>query len=57
MKRFVFGLLLGLILGSVATVTAQFANGYLFGWEVTKNGTLICYDPYIWQNLKEIECE
>lgn len=57
MKRFVFGLLLGLLLGAVATVTAQFSNGYLNGWDVTKGGVIICQDPYVYANAREIECE
>ena len=57
MKRFVLGLLLGLILGSVTTVTAQLVGGYLHGWEVTKGGSVVCFDPYVYTSVKEIECE
>ena len=54
MKRFVAGLLLGLTLGGAAVV---WADGYMFGWEVTKDGRTICEDPYIWRATKEIECD
>ena len=57
MKRFVFGLLLGLLLGSVATVTAQLSEGYLNNWDVVRRGQILCKDPYVWPSLREIECE
>lgn len=57
MKRFVFGFLLGLFLGSVALVTAHVPQGYLSNWAVTKGGRIVCLDPYIWPSSREIECE
>jgi len=56
MKRFVVGVLVGLILGS-AVATAHFSLGYLNGWDVVKDGYVICSDPYIYPNVREIECE
>ena len=57
MKRFVFGLLLGLLLGSVATATAHLSQGYLHGWRVVRGGSILCRELYVQPNVKEIECE
>jgi len=57
MRRFVFGLIVGLLLGSVVTATAQLAQGYLNNWDVVQGGVVICQDPYVWPSLREIECE
>ncbi len=57
MKRFMVGFLLGLFFGSVATVAAHLSSGYLNNWDVVRDGDVICRDPYIWQELREIECE
>lgn len=59
MKKFIFGLVLGLILGAVAVSWAARivgGNGYLIGWSVTLDGDEICSDPFIWVSIKEIEC-
>lgn len=55
MKKFVTGLVMGLTLG--ATVTASAATGYMMGWTVSINGHEICSDPFVWSNLREIECD
>ena len=64
MKRFVVGLLLGLLLGSVVTVTAShLSQGYLIGWDVVRVSRggqtlgIICSDPYVAPSVREIECE
>ena len=57
MKRFVFGLLLGLLLGSVATATAHLSQGYLHGWRVVRGGSILCRELYVQPAVKEIECE
>lgn len=60
MKKFSFGFVMGLLLGAVAPVTAATlvgGTGYLSGWTVTKNGTEICYMPYVWASIREIECD
>jgi len=54
MKRLVLGIIIGLILGSVTSVIA---DGFAFNWTVTKNGRVICEDPWIWKSTKEIECD
>jgi len=60
MKKFWFGLALGLIVGaSTSSVAAQLVgnNGYLMGWDVQVNGETVCSDPFIWTGTKEIECD
>lgn len=53
MKKFIIGLILGLSLSAISSL----ADGFMFGWEVTKKGRVICHDPYFWRDLKEIECD
>jgi hypothetical protein len=60
MRKYLVGFAMGVALGTVAPVAA--ANivgntGYLSGWTVTKNGREICYMPYVWTSVKEIECD
>jgi hypothetical protein len=53
MKKFIFGLVLGVMLSS----TAAYA-GYMFGWTVTIHtdiGDVTCDDPYM--SGKELECD
>jgi len=60
MKRFSTGFVMGLLLGAVAPVTAATlvgGTGYLSGWTVTKDGDEICYMPYVWASIREIECD
>jgi hypothetical protein len=60
MKRFVAGLLLGLLLGFTGSAFAARMvgdNGYLIGWTVTVGGEEICADPYVWVSTREIECD
>lgn len=60
MKNFLLGLLCGGLLTTAAMVTAAQVvgeNGYLNGWEVTKDGEEICSSPYIWKATREIECD
>lgn len=60
MKNFSFGLAFGLLLGAAAPVAAAAivgSTGYLSGWTVTKNGDEVCYMPYVWTSIKEIECD
>jgi hypothetical protein len=60
MKKFIAGFLAGL---ATALAISAFAakmvgnNGYLSGWEVTKDGEEICSDPYVWVSTREIECD
>jgi hypothetical protein len=32
-------------------------NGYLMGWDITKEGETICSDPYVWVDQHEVECD
>jgi hypothetical protein len=59
MMRFVAGLMLGLLVGSAAMALADAftENGVLRGWSVTKDGTDICNDPFVWHRRKEIDCD
>ena len=60
MKKFVAGFIAGLT--TALTISAFAAkmvgsNGYLMGWEITKDGEEICSDPYVWTATREIECD
>lgn len=60
MKKFSVGFVIGLALGTVvpaAAATLVGGSGYLSGWTVTKDGDEICYMPYVWQGIREIECD
>lgn len=60
MRKYVTGFVVGLALGTVAPVAAASivgSTGYLSGWTVTKNGREVCYMPYVWTVLREIECD
>ena len=60
MRKFFFGVVLGVFLGSVvgalATAVGFVQDGYWAGWTVTKNGDEICNNPYIWNENQTIEC-
>ena len=60
MKKIMIGFIAGLAAGAavpVAAATLVGSTGYLIGWSVTKNGTEICYMPYVWTISREIECD
>ena len=60
MKKFSVGFVVGLALGMVvpaAAATLVGGSGYLSGWTVTKDGNEICYMPYVWAGVREIECD
>ena len=60
MKRFLAGLVLGLLIGISSTVFAAKLlgdDGYLTGWDVVMGGETLCTDPYIWTSTNEIECD
>lgn len=60
MKKFSVWFFVGLMLGGVAPAAAAVlvgGSGYLSGWTVTKDGDEICYMPYVWAGMKEIECD
>jgi hypothetical protein len=60
MKKLVIGFMVGLAAGAaVPAVAASIVGGtgYLSGWTVTKNGEEVCYMPYIWTGIREIECD
>jgi len=53
MRKFMLGVVAGLSLGMAVSVSA---DGFLMGWTVTLEGNTICEDPYMWNSIKEIEC-
>lgn len=60
MRKYVTGFIVGLAVGTVVPAyAAQMvgSTGYLHGWTVTKNGDEICYMPYVWPSVREIECD
>jgi hypothetical protein len=60
MKKLTIGFIIGLAAGAaVPAVAATIVGntGYLSGWTVTKDGNEICYMPYIWTSIREIECD
>lgn len=59
-KRFIIGFILGSITSlSIGCFAVSYfgGSGYMFNWEVTKDGYTVCEDPYIWGNSQEIECD
>lgn len=60
MRKFVAGFIAGALTALAASaLAAQIvgSNGWLNGWEVTKDGETICDDPYVWVGTREIECD
>lgn len=60
MKKLVIGFIIGLAAGAAVPAVAATivgSTGYLSGWTVTKDGDEICYMPYIWTSIREIECD
>ena len=60
MRKYLIGFAAGIALGASASASAAMLlgqTGYLAGWTVTKDGDEICYMPYVWVSLKEIECD
>jgi hypothetical protein len=60
MRKLAIGFIIGLAAGAaVPAVAASIvgSTGYLSGWTVTKNGNEICYMPYVWTSIREIECD
>jgi hypothetical protein len=58
MKKFVWGVLLGLFLGGAATATAVTStDGPMLGWTVEDaDGDEVCTDPWMYRAVKTIEC-
>lgn len=60
MTKFLAGIFCGIIIGTTGLVQGQAiigGAGYLIGWSVTYRGQIICDDPWIWNGVREIECE
>jgi hypothetical protein len=60
MRTFMAGFIAGAVTAFAASaLAAQIVggNGYLNGWEITKDGETICDDPYVWVGTREIECD
>lgn len=59
MRKISIGFALGLLVGTIVPVAAATivgSTGYLNGWVVTDNGREVCYAPYVYTALREIEC-
>ena len=56
MWTFVAGAVFGFVCGVMVTAEAA-RDGYLFGWTVTSGKIVMCEEPYLWVQLKEIECD
>lgn len=60
MKKLVIGFMIGLAAGTAVPAVAATlvgSTGYLAGWTVTKDGDEVCYMPFVWTTLREIECD
>lgn len=60
MRKYLTGFFAGIVIGSAIPATAATIvgnMGYLSGWSVTKDGEEICYMPYVWTSIREIECD
>lgn len=56
MIKLVIGMVVGLAIGVSHTVYAA-TDGWMYGWEVKIGKRVICRDPYIWNGVREIECD
>jgi len=59
MKKFIAGFFAGIAMTvAVSAFAAKMvgSEGFLMGWEVTKDGEEICSDPYVWASIREIDC-
>ena len=59
MRKFFFGLLLGLGVGIAGTAFAADVTGLdsvLIGWEVQKGDEVVCKDPWAAVATKQISC-
>ena len=59
MFKFILGFIAGAVIGTAlyAHAAVVAGDGYLSGWEITKEGETICSDPYVWSGTREIECD
>ena len=60
MRKYIVGFVVGMAIGTAAPLAAAAViqgNGYLSGWTVTKGGREVCYMPYVWASLREIDCD
>jgi hypothetical protein len=60
MRKFMAGLILGLMLGGAAAAFAAeitLQSGYLANWSVIQNGEEVCRDPFVSTSARQIECD
>lgn len=59
-RKFFFGLILGLTVGGVSAAWAVSITGdaeYIRGWSVVKDGEPVCSDPFMDPSAQEIQCD
>lgn len=59
MRKYLIGFICGVLFGAAVPAAAAVigGSGFLYGWDVVKDGETICYAPYVWSSTKEIECD
>ncbi len=60
MRRFLAGVVLGLVVGSAAAsfaATVTGPNGFLNGWTVTRGTQVLCQSPFVHANKQQIDCD